>query len=433
MTSQLEQLGTLQRRLSLAVPLEKVEQQVEKRLREISRTAKLPGFRPGKVPMRMVAQSYGAQVQSEVLGDSVSQVLSDAISELKLRVAGQPSIERKDGGPETEFSFTATFEVYPEVEVADVSGLKLERVACEVSESEVDRTIEVLRKQRTTWADSSEIAKDGDRVTMDFVGTLDGVEFEGGKADDFPFELGQGRMLPDFEIGVRGAANGDVRRFDVAFPADYGSKDLAGKTAQFEIRVKKIEVPVLPPLDAEFARQFGVADGDLVKMRGEVKSNIEREVAQRTRQRTKNGILDSLATLAQFDLPQSLVNNESEALAERTKADLQNRGVDVSKMPIPMDAFKEQAEKRVRLGLLVNEIVRKNSLQPKPEQIRKQIEDMSQGYENPGEVIRYYFSDKQRLAEVEALVTEQNVVDWALGKAQVTDKQIAFDELMQNR
>lgn len=433
MTSQLEQLGSLQRRLSLAVPLVQVEQQVAKRLRDISRTAKLPGFRPGKVPMRMVTQSYGAQVQSEVLGDSVSKVLTDAITELKLRVAGQPSIERKEGGPETEFGFTATFEVYPEVQVGDVASLKLERIACEVTDSEVDRTLEVLRKQRTTWTDSLENAKDGDRVTMDFAGTLDGVEFEGGKAQDFPFELGQGRMLPDFESGVRGAANNDIRRFDVGFPADYGSKDLAGKTAQFEVRIKKIESPVLPALDAEFAKQLGVADGDLAKMRIEVRSNIEREVSQRTRQRTKNMVLDSLPVLAEFDLPQSLIQNESATLAERTKADLQARGVDVSKMPVPVDAFKEQAEKRVRLGLLVSEIVKQNSLQPKPDQIRKQIEEMSQGYENPGEVIRYYFSDKQRLAEVEAVVTEQNVVEWALNKAQVTDKQIAFDELMQNR
>jgi trigger factor len=433
MTSQLEQLGSLQRRLSLAVPLVQVEQQVAKRLRDISRTAKLPGFRPGKVPMRMVTQSYGAQVQSEVLGDSVSKVLTDAITELKLRVAGQPSIERKEGGPETEFGFTATFEVYPEVQVGDVSSLKLERIACEVTDSEVDRTLEVLRKQRTTWTDSLENAKDGDRVTMDFAGTLDGIEFEGGKAQDFPFELGQGRMLPDFESGVRGAANNDIRRFDVGFPADYGSKDLAGKTAQFEVRIKKIESPVLPALDAEFAKQLGVADGDLAKMRAEVRSNIEREVSQRTRQRTKNMVLDSLPVLAEFELPQSLIQNESATLAERTKADLQARGVDVSKMPVPVDAFKEQAEKRVRLGLLVSEIVKQHSLQPKPDQIRKQIEEMSQGYENPGEVIRYYFSDKQRLAEVEAVVTEQNVVEWALNKAQVTDKQIAFDELMQNR
>lgn len=433
MTSQLEQLGNLQRRLSLAVPLAQVEQQVDKRLREIGRTARLPGFRPGKVPARMIAQNYGPQVQSEVLGDSVNKVLTDAINELKLRVAGQPSIERKEGGPDTEFGFTATFEVYPDISVGDVSNLTLERVACDVSDVEVDRTLEVLRKQRATWTDSTAAAKDGDRVTMDFVGTLDGVEFEGGKADDFPFELGQGRMLPDFETGVRGAASGDRRRFDVAFPADYGSANLAGKTAQFEVLIKKIETPVLPALDAEFAKQLGIADGDLVKMRAEVRSNIEREVAQRTRQRTKNTVLDALPGLAQFDLPQALIQSESEALAERTKADLQSRGVDLSKMPVPIDAFKEQAEKRVRLGLLVGEIVREHKLQPKPDQIRKQIEDMSQGYENPGEVIRYYFSDKQRLAEVEAVVTEQNVVDWALSKGKVTDKQIAFDELMQNR
>lgn len=433
MTSQLEQLGTLQRRLSLAVPLAQVEQQVEKRLRDIGRTARLPGFRPGKVPMRLIAQSYGAQVQSEVLGDSVNKVLGDAIDEHKLRVAGQPSIERKDGGPETEFGFTATFEVYPEITLGDVSTLKVERLACEVSDAEVDRTIEVLRKQRATWSDSAAAAKDGDRVTIDFVGTLDGVEFQGGKADDFPFELGQGRMLPDFETGVRGAMAAEVREFDVAFPADYGSQDLAGKTARFKVTVKKIEQADLPALDAEFAKTLGVEDGDITKLKAEIRSNIEREVAQRLRQRTKTSVLEALPALAEFEIPQSLVQGESEALAERTKADLKARGMDVEKIPVPMDAFKEQAEKRVRLGLLVGEIVRTQNLQPKPDQIRKQIEEMSAGYENPGEVIRYYFSDKQRIAEVEAVVTEQNVVDWALGKAQVTDRQLPFDELMQNR
>ena len=432
MSSQLEQLSSLQRRLSLAVQLASVEQKVKKRLSEISRTVKMPGFRPGKVPMRMIEQSYGPQVQSEILGAAVSNAFSDAVSEHKLRVAGQPSIERKEGGADTEISFTATFEVYPEIEPGDVSSLTVERFVCPVSDSEVERTIAVLRKQRATWIDAIAPAADGDRLTIDFTGSIDGVEFPGGSATDFAFELGQGRMLPDFESAVRGGALYDHRIFDVRFPQDYGSKDLAGKSAKFEVKIKKIESPKLPELDSEFAKQLGVAEGDVAKMRAEVRANVEREVSQRARMRTKTAVLEALPALSSYELPQALLDGEAQALAERAKADLQSRGVDVSKIPVPVDAFKEQATKRVRLGLMVGEIVRRENLQAKPDQIRKQIEDMSQGYDNPGEVIRYYFSDKQRLAEVESIVVEQNVVDWALAKAKVSEKQLPFEELMQN-
>lgn len=433
MTTQLEQLGALERRLQMAVSLSDVETKVQQRLREIARGAKVPGFRPGKAPIKMIEQSYGAQVQAEVLGDAVSKAFGDAVSEHKLRVAGEPNIERRDGAGDAELGFTATFEVYPEIKLGDVGTVAIERAVCEVGDAEVDRTIEILRKQRVTWQESTEPAKDGDRVTIDFVGTLDGVAFQGGTANDFPFVLGEGRMLADFENGVRGQATNAKTSFPVAFPADYNSQELAGKTAQFEVTVKKVEIPVLPALDAEFAKALGVADGDLDKMRADVKSNLEREVGQRLRARTKSAVMEALPGIAEIDLPRALVKAEGQALTERAKADLQARGIDVKNMPpVPEDAFKDQAEKRVRLGLIVAEIVREHNLQAKPDQIRKQIEEFAQAYENPGEVIRYYFSDRERLAEVEAIVVEQNVVDWALSKAQVADKVLSFDELMQN-
>jgi trigger factor len=432
MTTQLEQLGSLERRLSMAVPLSSVESQVQARLRDIARKAKVPGFRPGKVPMKMIEQSYGAQVQAEVLGDAVSKAFSDAVTEHKLRVAGQPQIERREGAADSELGFTATFEVYPDVQIGDIAALKIERVACDVGDVEVDRTLDILRKQRVTWSDAGRAAQDGDRVTIDFVGTLDGVAFQGGTANEFPFVLGEGRMLPDFETGVRGAAAGDKRVFPVKFPDDYGSAELAGKTAQFEVTVGKVEAPVLPELDADFARQLGVADGDVAKMRADVRANLEREVAQRVRARTKGNVMDALPSVAALDLPQALVKGESEALAERAKADLQARGVDVKNVPVPPDAFKESAEKRVRLGLIVAELVKQNGLQAKPDQIRKQIEEFAQSYENPAEVVRYYFSDRERLSEVEAMVVEQNVVDWALSKAAVSEARMAFDDLMKN-
>ena len=431
MATQIESTGQLERKLQMDVPVAEVKAEVDQRLRKLARTLKMPGFRPGKVPMKMVEQSYGAQVHAEELGDAVGKAFGSAVEEHGLRVAGQPRIEGRDGAGEEVLGFTAHFEVYPEVKIGDAASLEIERVSCPVGDAEIDKTVEVLRKQRVTWEAAERAAQDGDRVTIDFVGKLDDVAFDGGTAQDFPFVLGEGRMLADFETGVRGMAPGESRTFAVAFPADYGSENLAGKTAQFEVTLKQVEAPKLPEVNAEFATQLGVPDGDLEKMRADIRTNLEREVAQRVNARTKANVMEALPKLAEFELPKALVDAESAQLLERAKADLQSRGMDLKQLPeIPADTFKEQAERRVRLGLLVAEIVRENGLTAKPDQIRKQIEDFAQAYENPAEVVRYYFSDRDRLAEVEALVVEQNVVEWALGKASVADKAIAFDDLM---
>lgn len=431
MATVIENTGALERRVQMAVSAEDVSRQVAKRLRDLSRTVKMPGFRPGKVPMKMIERSYGGQVQAEVLGDVVSKAFNDAVDEHKLRVAGQPRIEPGTAGDEGKLSFTATFEVYPEIVPGDAGTLEVERATCAIGEAEIDKTVEVLRKQRVSWTETQDRpVADGDRATIDFSGSVDGVKFDGGTASDFQFVLGEGRMLADFETGVRGMGVGETRTFPVAFPEDYGSKDLAGKTAQFEVTLKKLEAGVLPELDAGFISQFGIADGDVSRLREDIRANLEREVTQRLRGRVKASVMNTLPSLATFDLPKALVDSESEALAERMKADLQARGMDVRSMPIPADAFREQAEKRVRLGLLVGEIVRRESLQAKPDQIRRQIEEFAQAYENPAEVVRAYFSDRERLAEVEALVVEQNVVDWLLARARVNDVALSFDDLM---
>jgi trigger factor len=435
--STVETLSTLQRRVKLSVDMQAIQKDVQGKLREIARTAKLPGFRPGKVPIKMIEASYGAQAQAEVLGDQVSKAFTQAVEEHKLRVAGQPSIERdetvlENAAPES-LGFVATFEVFPDITLGDLGALAVERNECPIGDAEIDKTIDILRKQRATFAEVSRPAQDGDKVTIDFKGTLDGVAFDGGSAEDFPFTLGEGRMLADFETGVRGKSVGEPLVFPVAFPADYGSENLAGKTAQFEVTIKKIEEPVLPVLDAEFAKQLGVPEGDLDKMRADVKANLEREVSQRLRARNKAAVMQSLTGLASFELPAALISQEQEALVERAKADLQQRGMDVSKIPVPADAFKDQAEQRVRLGLIVAELVRAHGLQAKPDQIRKQIEEFAQAYENPGEVIRHYFSDRNRLAEVEAMVVEQNVVDLVHAKGKVEAKSLSFDTLMQNQ
>ena len=431
MATQLETTGALERKLAMAVPVAEINRQVVERLRNLSRSAKMPGFRPGKVPMKMIEQSYGPKVHAEVLGDAVSKAFSEAIDEHKLRVAGQPRIEAREGAAEHELGFTAIFEVYPDIVLGDPATLELERVSCEVGEGEVEKTIEILRKQRVTWAAADRAAQDADRVTIDFVGTVDGVAFNGGTASDFQFVLGEGRMLPDFEAGVRGAGAGESRTFPVAFPPEYGSVDLAGKTAQFEVTLKKVEAPQLPRVDEAFARQLGVPEGDLAKMRADIRANLEREVGQRVRSRNKGAAMEALTKLAAFELPQALVAAESQALGERAIEDFKQRGMDPKNLPqIPPDTFRAEAERRVRLGLVVAEIVRTHGLQARPDQIRKQIEEFAQAYENPGEVVRHYFSDRNRLAEVEAIVIEQNVVDWALSKGKVSERALAFEELM---
>ncbi len=431
MATQLETTGALERKLAMAVPVAEIDRQVVERLRKLSRNVKMPGFRPGKVPMKMIERSYGPQVHAEVLGDAVSRAFSEAVGEHRLRVAGQPRIESREGAAENELGFTATFEVYPEIALGDPSALGFERVSCQVGEAEVDKTVGILRKQRVTWTQADRAAQDGDRVTIDFAGTLDGVAFEGGSATGFAFVLGEGRMLPDFEAGVRGAGAGEKKAFAVAFPGEYGSADLAGKTAQFEVTVNKVEAPQLPEVDEAFARQLGVPDGDLARMRADIRANLGREVGQRVRSRNKAAVMEALARLAEFELPKALVEVEGKALGERAIEDLRQRGIDPKNLPpMPPDAFREQAERRVRLGLIVAEIVREHGLQARPDQIRRQIEEFAQAYENPGEVVRHYFSDRNRLAEVEAIVVEQNVVDWVLSKACVTDRALPFDELM---
>ncbi|MFM7570643.1 MAG: trigger factor [Betaproteobacteria bacterium] len=430
MTTQIENTGTLERRLKMDVASADLGKQVADKLRQLSKTVKMAGFRPGKVPLKVVERSYGASVQAEVLGELVGKAFNDAVNEHKLRVAGDPRIEPAQGAAEGAISFTATFEVYPEFDLADAAAAELVRFGCTVTDAEVDKTVDILRKQRASWNEASGTAAGGLRATIDFAGMLDGVAFDGGTATDFPFVLGEGRMLPDFEAGVRGLGVGETRQFPVNFPADYGSKDLAGKTAEFSVTLKKLESPQLPEVNGDFAVQLGIADGDVERMKSELRANLEREVSERLRARNKLGVMDALPALASFELPKALVESESGALAERMKADLKARGMDVKNIPVPPEAFREQAEKRVRLGLLVAEIVRREKLQAKPDQIRKHIEELSRSYENPAEVVRHYFSNRDLLAQVESLVVEQNVVDWFLSKAKVQDQAIAFDELM---
>ena len=428
-----ENLEKLERKMTLTLPLNTIQSEVNTRLKKLARTVKMDGFRPGKVPMSVVSQRYAYSVHYEVMNDKVGEAFAVAANEAKLRVAGQPRISEKEDAPEGELAFDAIFEVYPEVKIADLANAEVEKVSAEVSDAAIDKTLDILRKQRRTFAQrAADVpAQDGDRVTIDFEGKMDGETFEGGKAEDFQFIVGDGQMLKEFEDAVRGMKSGDSKTFPLDFPADYHGKDVAGKQADFLVTVKKIEAANLPEVNEALAKSLGIVDATVDGLRSDIKKNLEREVKFRLLARNKNAVMDALVANAELDLPNASVQAELERLVEGARADLKKRGIkDADKAPIPDDIFRPQAEKRVRLGLVVAELVRANELQAKPEQLKAHIEELAASYEKPQEVVRWYLSDNSRMAEVEAVVIENNVTDFVLGKAKVNEKAISFDELM---
>jgi trigger factor len=432
MQANVQTLGALERRIDLTVPATEIEKEVSTRLSKLARTVRMPGFRQGKVPLKMVAATYGAQVQAEVLNDKVGAAFNDAVTSSKLRVAGSPRLEPREVAESKDLAFSATFEVYPDIKLGDLANTEVQRAVCDVGDAQIDSTIEIMRRQRATYDAVDRPAADGDRVTVDFVGSVDGTKFDGGSGTDFPFVLGQGKMLPEFEAAVRGMESGQTKTFPLTFPADYRATELAGKLASFDATVKKVEQATLPLIDADFARSLGVADGDLGKMRSEIKTNLEREVKSRLKSRTKDSALAALLASTSFDVPKSLVEADTQRLMEMARNDLVARGIDAKEAPLPAEMFTPQAERRVRLGLLLAELVRTESLQAQQQQIRKAIEEIAQSYERPAEVIQWYLGNRERLSEIEAAVMEDNVVEWVLSHARTVETTVQFDELMGN-
>jgi trigger factor len=433
MQTTLETIGSLARKLNISVPAVEIDNEVQSRLKRLAQTVKMHGFRPGKVPFKVVAQQYGPQVRQEVLGDTLQQSFGNAVRDNNLRVAGVPRFESQPPAEgATALEYSATFEVYPEVKMPGLADLVITRPVLKVDEAEVDKTIDVLRKQRARYESADRPAAKDDLVTMDFSGTIDGVAFPGGEAKDMQAILGSGRLLPDFETSLAGLRAGESRELDIAYPADYHGKEVAGKTAHFLVTVKKVEEPVLPALDAEFAKSLGITDGEIGRMRTEVRSNVEREVQARVVARLKEQVFQALLDRAALELPQSLVDVEQNNLTQAAMRDLEARGVKVKDVPIPADILKAQAERRVRLGLILAEAVRANGLQAKPEQILASVEAHAASFEQPQEVVKWYYSSPERLGEFESVVLEQNVIDWVLATAKVEDKAVAFDELMGN-
>ena len=428
-----ETLEKLERKITLSLPVGIIQSEVDARLKKLARTVKMDGFRPGKVPMNVVTQRYGYSVHYEVMNDKVGQAFSTAANEAKLRVAGQPRISEKDGAPQGEMTFDAVFEVYPEVVFGDLTTAEVEKISADVSEAAIDKTLDILRKQRRTFSQRAmdAVAQDGDRATIDFEGKVDGETFAGGKAEDFQFLVGDGQMLKEFEEAVRGMKTGESKTFPLNFPADYHGKDVAGKQADFLVTVKKLEAAHLPEVNEALAKSLGIADASVEGLRADIKKNLEREVKLRVLARNKAAAMDALVSKAELDLPKASVQDELERMIAAARADLKQRGVkDADKAPIPDDIFRPQAEKRVRLGLVVADLVRSNNLQAKPEQLKAHIDELAASYEKPQDVVRWYLSDNRRMAEIEGIVIENNVTDYVLSKAKVVEKDVPFDELM---
>ena len=383
--------------------------------------------------MNVVAQRYGYSVHYEVMNDKVGEAFATAANEAKLRVAGQPRITESETATDGQMAFDAIFEVYPDVKIADLAGAAVEKLSTEVTDVAIDKTVEILRKQRRTFAQRAQdaAAQDTDRVTVDFEGKIDGEPFEGGKAADFQFILGDGQMLKEFEEATRGMKSGESKTFPLAFPAEYHGKDVAGKTADFMVTLKKIEAAHLPEVDGALAKSLGIAEASVEGLRADIRKNLEREVKYRLLSRNKQSVMDALIARSELDLPKSSVQAELDRMIEGARADLKQRGIkDADKAPIPDDIFRPQAERRVRLGLVVAELVRANSLNAKPEQIKAHIDELAASYEKPADVVRWYYGDNRRMAEVEAIVIENNVTEFVLSKAKVSEKTVSFDDLM---
>ena len=427
-----ETLGALQRRLNAFIPQQQIRGEVEARIKRLGRTAKVHGFRPGKVPFKILEQQYGAQVHQEVLGDALQRSFTDEARANSLRVAGYPDFELKAADPAAgQIEYSATFEVYPEIVLGDVSAENVERVTYALSDTDIDNTITTLRKQRATFEPADRAAQNDDQVRIDFSGKLDGKVFEGGEAKDFPVTLGQKRMLPDFENAIVGMKAGETKSFDMTFPENYHGKDVAGKQVTFTITLHAVEAPRLPELNDELARSLGVDDGDVNKLKAEIRDNLTRETERRVKAHNKNNVMDLLLKVCQLEVPKALLDSEVQNLMGQAEQDMQERGMKIPQgMSLPPDLFVEQAQKRVKLGLILAELVKQHGLSAKPEQIKALIKDYAQSFEHPEEVVKWHYSDPARLHEAEAMVLEENVVAWVMGAAKVSERAMEFNELM---
>ena len=432
MSVTVETLENLERKVIVSLAWADINAETDKRLKQTQRRVKIDGFRPGKAPLKMVASMYGASVQNEVMNELVQRAFYDIAVSENLKVAGFSRFEGvEEQDDKDSLKIAAIFEVFPEVNIGDLSASEIEKVTSEVGDAEVEKTVEILRKQRTRFNHVDRAAQNSDRVIIDFEGKINGEPFAGGSSKNYAFVLGSGQMLPEFEAGIAGMKAGESKDVEVNFPEDYHGKDVAGKTAVFTITLNNVSEATLPEVDAEFAKALGIADGDVAKMREEVKKNVAREVERRTQEQTKESVMDALLKAVELQVPNALVNDEATRLAEEMKQNFVNQGMaNAGQVNLPADMFKEQAHRRVALGLILAKLVEENKLEPTEEQIKAVVANFAESYEDPQEVIDWYYADANRLQGPTSLAVESNVVNFVLGKAKVTEKTLSFDEVM---
>ena len=418
-----ETTSGLGRRMTVQIPAEQIDQQVESKLQQLARSVRLDGFRPGKVPLSVVKKRYGDQVRQETAGELIASSYEEALQQENLTPAGEPSIEQTRNRPGEELEYVAVFEIYPEIEPPELSDIGIERASAAVEEADVDAMLDKLRKQRVTWGKVERAAQDGDRLEIDFEGRIDGQPFAGNAAKNVPLELGSNTMIPGFEQQLVGVSTGDSKTIEVTFPDDYASKEVAGKTASFDVQVHSVAAAELPEVNDDFARAFGVGDGGLAKLREEIRRNMERELDAAIKSRVKQQVFDALLDKADLDVPVALVDSEIDALVKKDES-AADAGDDRSR-------YEDEARRRVSLGLLIAEIIRRNQLQIDPERVRETIENLAQSYEKPEEVVQWYYSNQEMLAGVQTLIMEETVVEWVAGQAKITEKTTSFEEIMQ--
>ncbi len=420
----------LERRMTVELPADEINQEVEKRLQKIARTVRMDGFRPGKVPMKILRTRYGLQVQQEVFGELIQSSYTQAVDQEKLRPAGVPKIEPllDQSQDNARFAYTAVFDVLPEIEIVSLAEQSIKRPAAEVVDADVDEMIEHLRKQRTTWEEVERGAQEGDRVQISFKGTIDGEPFEGGEANDVPLVLGSGTMIEGFEAGLVDAAVGDKRSLELQFPEKYQVEKLAGKPVVFDVEVSKVAEPVLPELNEDLAKVFGVESGDIGQFRDDIRGNMERELKQRVASKLKNQAMEALLEAHKIEVPNSLVEEEIEVLRRQARQGMPA----AANMELPRNLFEEQAKRRVALGLIVAAVVKRNGITVDPERVNSTIEEMAASYEDPQEVVKFYGSNPQQRSSVESLVLENQVVDWVLEQVQVEEEPTSFKEVTED-
>ncbi|MBR9790768.1 MAG: trigger factor [Gammaproteobacteria bacterium] len=420
----------LERRLTITVPAESVDNAVKSRLQQLAKTQRINGFRPGKVPVSVIKKRYGQAVRQEVAGDVMQQNFYQAIVQEKINPAGMPSFELTKDQDGEDLEFVAKFEVYPEVEVKGVDEIEIEKTVVEIADEDLDNMLETLQKQHGEWKEVKRKARKDDRMVIDFVGTIDGEEFDGGKAEDFTLELGKDRMIPGFEKPLVGAKKGEEVIVDVTFPEDYHAEALKGKEAQFTVNVKKVEGLTLPKVDEEFAKLFGIEDGDVEALKAEVRKNMERELGQTLKTQLKEEVIAKLLEKNELDLPAALVDQEVNALREQAKQRFSQQGGGQNLPDLPADLFKDNAQRRVSIGLLLGEIIKQNDLKADQEKVDSLIETMASAYEDPQEVVDYYKNNQELMQQMQNVALEEQAIEWVVGQAKVTEVNKPFDEVM---